>query len=450
MNPIRLLHRIHGPNGLRRSLRVLLFASTILVLLVAGLAVIPVVSPDTGAAVADELRAWLGPQPVAELESLAFQIQDNANQILVRLGFSRPQLTWETGPQNTISSPIPGAPETPGNSGDGFLPAVVAAATPTAQAANSAPAVESDGETDDRLPASRRLPGNSAAALALPTPTAPAVTTFTALTTTVTWQDFGPTPNGQPVLARAAMQPDLTRPFAQVALVRIDLTQTLLHVVPGTVEPIAARGVAPFARPGVIPGDQAVAGSLIAAFNGGFKAINGAYGMMWNGITILPPQPGLATVALYADGHVRIGDWGRDLTLSPDMVAYRQNCPLLVDGGAINPAVYNENPREWGYTVGNRITTWRSGLGITQDGRYLIYAVGTYVTVDALARSLQLAGAYEAMQLDINGAFTRFVTYHAAAGGALVADKLLYQMAGASNEFLTPYNRDFFYVTVRH
>ena len=46
---------------------------------------------------------------------------------------------------------------------------------------------------------------------------------------------------------------------------------------------------------------------LIAAFNGGFKAINGHYGMMVDGVTLLPPLPGFATLAIYRDGHVNIG-----------------------------------------------------------------------------------------------------------------------------------------------
>jgi hypothetical protein len=237
-------------------------------------------------------------------------------------------------------------------------------------------------------------------------------------------------------------------------LVRIDLSLIDLHLMPGTIEPVAAKGVKAFARPGIIPIDQQSPDNLIAAFNGGFKAIHGGYGVMANGITILPPKDNLATIGLYSDGSVKLGAWGRDITATSVLIAYRQNCPLLVDEGQVNPHVTDENHKEWGYTVKNLDTTWRSGLGISQDGRFLIYAAGNSLTVQTLANALQQGGAYYAMQLDINGFFTRFVTYDAASNPKagdypLVANKLLNQMSGDPALFLHPYNRDFFYITYR-
>jgi hypothetical protein len=193
---------------------------------------------------------------------------------------------------------------------------------------------------------------------------------------------------------------------------------------------------------------------LLAAFNGGFKAIHGGYGMQLdNGVTLLPPLDGIATLGLYRDGTVKLGAWGRDLQSSNNLVAYRQNCPLLVDAGQINPHVNDENRKEWGYTVKNLDTTWRSGVGLSKDGRFLIYAVGNSLTVQSLAQALQQAGAEYAMQLDINGFYTRFVTYTPAvtsnAGSALMANKLLKEMSGDSTQFLHPYDRDFFYLTLK-
>ena len=269
----------------------------------------------------------------------------------------------------------------------------------------------------------------------------------------VAWQAFGPTVNGTPIIARATVNPDPGRPYASVALVRIDLSLTRLSVVPGTVEPIAAKGVPAFPRPGQIPSDVQTSGDLLLAFNGGFKAVHGGYGMMVDGITIRPPLDNMATVAMYQDGRVKIGAWGRDITTTTDLTAYRQNCPLLIDEGQISSSVNNENRKEWGYTVKNLDTTWRSGLGMTRDGRFLIYAVGNSLTVESLAQALQQAGAYYAMQLDINGFYTRFVTYQTSNskinGISAKASKLLNEMQGNSDQFLQPYDRDFFYVTVR-
>ena len=175
---------------------------------------------------------------------------------------------------------------------------------------------------------------------------------------------------------------------------------------------------------------------------------------MADGVTILPPRQGLATVAMYADGSIRLGAWGRDMTTTLDLIDYRQNCPLLVDAGQINPSVTSGSRQAWGYTVNNADTTWRSGLGLSRDGRFLIYAVGNSLTVEALARALQQGDADSAMQLDINGFYTRFVTYQVASNAqtpanALVANKLLNQMTGDQLQFLKPYDRDFFYVTAK-
>ena len=65
----------------------------------------------------------------------------------------------------------------------------------------------------------------------------------------------------------------------------------------------------------------------------------------------------------------------------------------------------------WGNTIGNQDITWRTGVGITQDSRYLIYAVGNGTSVGTLAQALLQAGAYNAMQLDINQHYAHFATY---------------------------------------
>jgi hypothetical protein len=100
--------------------------------------------------------------------------------------------------------------------------------------------------------------------------------------------------------------------------------------------------------------------------------------------------------------------------------------------------------------VRNKVTTWRSGLGVSADGRYLIYAVGDGLTVPTLARALALGGADRGMQLDINSFWTRFVIYGSTSDGKeLIAQKLLAPMVGDARQFLAPESRDFFYVTAR-
>jgi len=108
--------------------------------------------------------------------------------------------------------------------------------------------------------------------------------------------------------------------------------------------------------------------------------------------SLLPPKDGIATLAIYRDGSVRLGAWGRGITSTLDLVAFRQNCPLLLDAGQINPSVNDGSRKEWGYTVENLDTTWRSGVGISRDGRFLIYVAGNLLTVESLGRTLQEGG----------------------------------------------------------
>jgi hypothetical protein len=252
-------------------------------------------------------------------------------------------------------------------------------------------------------------------------------------------------------MARALVMLDPKRSYTSIALVRIDLSKLHLHIMPGFQEPghpsqisktIPDLGMVP-------PADQA---HLVAAFNGGFKRVHGHYGMMAAGITIVPPQPGLGTVALYQDGRVQIGAWGIDINLEPDLVAFRQNCPPLIEAGQVNPALYLDNRNAWGYTNNSDIT-WRTGLGITQDGRYLIYAVGNGTSVATLAEGLHRAGAYAAMQLDINQYYAHFFTYQASDTSnspqpfQLTTKRLLDEMTYNPHLYLTPFARDFFYLT---
>ena len=391
---------------------------------------VPVVSPATGAAVADGLRSIIGPEAVAEIESFQFRLQDAFNRTRYQVSGGQSQISWADSGNGT-SAPSKAITAKPAVGKSPANPAAKPQTNPPAEPVTNQPVT----------PGASQAPDLSVDVVTAPSPVDG-------------WQSFGPLINDAPVMARTVVKPDPARPYAQAAAVRIDLSNTQLHAVPGTVEPVAAKGTPAFKRPGEIPPVDQSPDTLLAAFNGGFKAIHGRYGMMVDGITLLPPTDNLATLALYKDGSVRLGAWGRDFSASNDMVAFRQNCPLLIDQGVINPHVTDENRREWGYTVKNLDTTWRSGIGISQDGRFLIYAAGNSLTVQSLAEALRQAGAYYAMQLDINGFYTRFVTYQVADnpqafGYPVIAHKLLNEMSGDPALFLHPYDRDFFYLTTK-
>jgi Phosphodiester glycosidase len=460
------------------------------VLLAVAVAAVPVISPAAGAQLADVLRGIFGPQAVAQLESISFKIEDIVNGARYQLNGGQSQISFSDtaaaantapGPDTVVDvtdQPAPATPEpdalaaatdqpllaTPDSQQGAALQPTTPAPQQGMESQTTAPALMvtatkslmpnlvAPKQADKIQPTSPPITATaSALAPTIAAPTASALP-LTAPDLVLTWQPFGPAPADQQVMARTLVQPDPARPYAAAALVRIDLAQSELHFVLGTKEPIAVKGTPAIQRAGMIPAADQAVNRLIAAFNGGFKTINGHYGVFYQGVTLVPFKDNLATMVIYKNGATRIGAWGRDLIMTPDVVVARQNCPLLVDAGNINPDVINESRAEWGYTVKNLDTTWRSGVGLSQDGRFLIYAAGPSLTVQSLARALQQAGAYYAMQLDINGWYTRFATYTPAgntARFAVTANSLLNQMTVPPAQFLTPYDRDFLYVTTR-
>lgn len=369
-------------------------ASLALLLIAIGtLAFLPAVLPSAGARVADLIRSALGPNVVADLETASFRIQDAANQGLYSVTGNGARITF--GSVTTLS---------PGPS-----PALLA----------------------PRAAGSITNAGNAVAA-----------------PPQIGWHAYGPQSGGEPVMARALLNLDPQRPYAGIALVRIDVSHLQLHMLPGFLEPSHdANVLKAIPKVGQVP--AADLGRLVAAFNGGFKAVNGHYGMMVDGVTLLPPVPGIATIAIYRDGHVQMGAWGTDLRPGPDILAYRQNCPPLIENGVLDPQVSVDNRLIWGSTIGNQEITWRTAIGLSQDGRYLIYAVGNAADVSSMAQALQIAGAYNAMQLDINQHYAHFVTFQPDRKGTLTAVELLAQMENVPNLYLVAHSRDYFYLTTK-
>ena len=91
---------------------------------------------------------------------------------------------------------------------------------------------------------------------------------------------------------------------------------------------------------------------------------------------------------------------------------------------------------------------WRSGLGISADGRTLYYVAGPSLTTTALADALAATGAVQAMQLDINNYWVHFASVQAH-GPQLQAVPLLDAMNRNVGRYLQGYTRDFFYVVTK-
>jgi len=259
------------------------------------------------------------------------------------------------------------------------------------------------------------------------------------------WQPFISVKD-QIVAYRALIAPDPQRPYAFAAVIAFDLDETRLHFLLGTEEP---KSDVQLPRTGLIPSEDRKAGRLLAAFNGGFKAEHGHFGVMVNGITVIPSQENLGTVGLYSDGKVRMGLLGKEVPQTPDLLVWRQNGPLIIQNGTINPLTKSNDPKDWGYVVSSDTATYRSALAISKDGRTLYFLVGPDLTLPALARALVAVQAYQAIQLDINNFWAHFESFKTI-GPDLKAVPLLDFMKNVDDQrFLGSYLRDYFYVTTR-
>jgi hypothetical protein len=294
-----------------------------------------------------------------------------------------------------------------------------------------------------QAPAPAGAAGLSAAPL--PTTTTTVVPTTAATTTTTApalavappaplsagkWTPIGLVVRGVPALTAMLLSTGPGGPT--VGVVRIDRSVTRPVLYAGTAEPGGTwpdQGAVPAAaRPG-----------LVAAFNAGFHTWASGGGWFAGSRAAVALRAGAASLVIRADGSATVGLWGRDASLTPDVVAVRQNLGLLVDGGA-NLAASGY----WGATLGGVRYTWRSGLGVDASGN-LLYCGGPGLDGSSLAQVLIQAGAVRAMELDINPQWVSFSYY----GGPGPGADLLPGMVYGPSHWLTGSARDFVAVVAR-
>lgn len=249
-------------------------------------------------------------------------------------------------------------------------------------------------------------------------------------------------PGGVPVIFTTFERPDPQHPSIVAGVARIDTHATRLQLVAGTTQPDRTGGP----EGAQVPVDARA--GLVATFNSGFKMVDAHGGFYANGRAAKALREGAASVVIRADGSATVGEWGRDATLTPDVVAVRQNLELVVDQGHPVAALADNASGRWGSTHNQVQYTWRSGLGVDAAGN-LIYVGGGGMNLTMLAAALVQAGVVRGMQLDMHTEMVDFLTYPAGADHAAYGVKLLPDMAGGANRYLLPDQRDFFAVTLR-
>jgi hypothetical protein len=247
---------------------------------------------------------------------------------------------------------------------------------------------------------------------------------------------------------RTEIHPDKLKKHVFVTFVAFDRTRLRLGLESGTEEP-ESKAVPADRRTGLVPAD--LQSRLVAVFNGGFKAKHGSYGMMLRGDVFVPPKDDACTVALTADGGVRIRSWP---VLAPDvatMSAWRQAPPCLVEQGEQNPALATEfRTRKWGAAQGGDREIRRSALALDPSGRSLVYAFGDWITAQQLAEALAAAGMHDAAELDINWSYTRFYFMEHGIDGPQIESSIVPQAKFNKKNYTAKFSfRDFFYVYAR-
>jgi hypothetical protein len=242
------------------------------------------------------------------------------------------------------------------------------------------------------------------------------------------------------------LRPDAVHTSLVAAVAWIDPKLVRVVQYAGAVEP----GGGGWAHQLPIP--MAARSNLLAVFNSGFKMDDAQGGYYDSGRYDRPLRNGAATMWITADGTPHVGQWGRDVTLSPSVVMARQNLDLIVDGGQPAPGVQYNNPAKWGWTVGNAVLVWRSGVGVTANGA-LVYVGGPGLSAYTLAQLLVRAGAVRAMELDINSDWVDFFTYAPGPPGSppgdLSVSKLLVDMKPSTYNYLGASSRDGFAIFSR-
>jgi hypothetical protein len=275
------------------------------------------------------------------------------------------------------------------------------------------------------------------------------------------WLPVGPTVGGAQPMYTTQVRPDSVHTSILDGLTWMDPKLLKFELFPGTEEPGGK-----WAKPSQVPMDQRLA--LAAAFNAGFRMQDARGGFYLDGQTRGTLRDGAASLVLYADGRATVGVWGRDMTLTPDVVGVRQNLDLIIDngGGPPNPGgvpastakpgvpapgLSDNADGAWGATFGNKILAWRSAVGVTGDGA-LVYGYGDGLGALSLAQLMLRGGCVRAMELDINTVWTTFNFYAATRvldPTSVEGTKLLPDSFKGANRYLSPDARDFVGVFTR-
>lgn len=220
---------------------------------------------------------------------------------------------------------------------------------------------------------------------------------------------IGKVPGFPAVFARTFLRTDPIRPYTRIHIALWDPRVIALHPMGGSAEPVNAAGTA---ASGLIPREPKTMKRLVAAFNGGFQALHGEFGVMADSVVYLPPKPYGATVMELRDGGTAFGVWPNSPDIPEGVVGYRQNLTPLVLHEKHNPygrTWWGGTPPGWE----DKVHTTRSGLCLTKE-HFVAYFYGNGIGAEDLATAMIKARCKMGMHLDMNPGHTGLEFYRAA------------------------------------
>jgi hypothetical protein len=261
------------------------------------------------------------------------------------------------------------------------------------------------------------------------------------------WHPVGRSIGGVPGVYEAFLRPDAVHTSVVVGVAWMDTKLLTATLYSGSTIP----GGGPWHHTAPVSADAAR--TLVAGFNAGFLMRNAGGGYYTEGKAFIPLRTNAASFVIYSDGTATVGQWGRDMTMTPNVTAVRQNLALVVDGGHPVAGLNANDTTQWGDTLRNRVYVWRSGVGVTADGA-LVYAGGPDLNITDLADVLVRAGAVRAMELDINTDWVNFASYSPSSPTGLATatngTTLLAEMTGGAQRYFESWwSRDFITMSAR-
>lgn len=353
---------------------------------------------------ADTGRAILGNDAIAKLEDWAYSVQDKFNT--TTRGDEKPKARW-TVPPRAPSKPVADAgPDAP------------KATYPTFEAKDVGPML-----------ASFSAPGDGQ------------------------WLPIVDPrkPEEPPPMAKTLVHPDGKRGWANVAVLAIDLRQTRLHLVAGTMEPMTKiKEAKEHKRTGLIASDDLA--STLAVFNGGFKTTHGNYGMKAEGVLWVEPHGRACTVAMYADDKLVIRSWEELEPTANDMTWFRQTPMCMFENGEMHKGLTVEANTHWGATLDKDTVIRRSAVGLSEDSQVLFVGISDATTATAIAKAMHFVGSYNVAQLDVNWSYPKAFTVEPKSVGSsdVEVKPIVDGFEFSPDDYIKKEAaRDFFYVTRR-